>query len=46
MTIKEKAWKRYLEQLRKVNDKATESILYYLQVFGMPESPEAMDDHI
>ena len=46
MTIREKAWKRYLEQLRKVNDKATESILYYLQEFGMPESPEAMDDLI
>ena len=46
MTIKENAWKRFLEQLRTVNDKATESILYYLQEFGMPESPEAMDDLI
>ena len=46
MTISKKAWARYIDALRKVNDASTEKILYYIQEFGMPTTQAALDDLI
>ena len=43
MITSKRAWDRYIAALRKVNDEATESILYYLQQFGIPSTPDEMD---
>lgn len=43
MITSKKNWNNYISALRKVNDKATESILYYLQEFGIPTTQAEMD---
>ena len=43
MITSKKNWSKYIAGLRKVNDKATESMLYYLQEFGIPSTREEMD---
>lgn len=43
MITSKKNWNKYISALRKVNDKATESILYYLQEFGIPSTQAEMD---
>lgn len=44
--ISKKAWSRYIATLRKVNDAATQKILYYVQEFGMPTTQDALNDLI
>ena len=44
MTISKRQWNAYIAALRKVNDKATQSILYYIQEFGIPSTQDAMDE--
>lgn len=47
MTFTKKAWSKYIAALRRVNDKATESLLYYIQeIGGIPSSYEDMQDLI
>jgi len=46
MTISKKTWSRYIAALRRVNDKATESMLYYIQEYGMPKTQEQLDEFI
>lgn len=47
MTISRKSWSTYVAALRRVNDKATESLLSYIrQVGGIPESYEDMQELI
>lgn len=43
MITTKKAWSAYIAALRKVNDTATQSLLYYLQEFGIPSTPEEMN---
>lgn len=44
--ISKKTWNRYIAALRKVNDAATQKILYYVQEFGMPTTQDALNDLI
>lgn len=46
MTITKKSWSRYIAELRRINDKATESMLYYIQEFGMPSTGEDLSEFI
>lgn len=46
MTISKSSWQKYISALRKVNDKATEEVLYYLQEFGIPQTRDEMLDLI
>lgn len=47
MTFTKKAWSKYVASLRKINDKATESLLYYIQeIGGIPSSYEDMQELI
>lgn len=47
MTISRKSWSTYVAALRRVNDKATESLLSYIrQIGGIPESYEDMQELI
>ncbi len=46
MTITKKSWARYIADLRRINDKATESMLYYTQEFGMPQTQEELNEFI
>lgn len=46
MTITKKSWDRYIAALRRINDKATESMLYYIQEFGMPQTQEELSEFI
>lgn len=46
MTITKKSWSRYITELRKINDKATASMLYYIQEFGMPSTDDDLAEFI
>ena len=46
MTITKKSWSKYIAALRRINDKATESMLYYIQEFGMPQTEDALSEFI
>lgn len=47
MTFTKKAWSKYVAALRKVNNKATESLLYYIQeIGGIPTSYDDMQELI
>lgn len=46
MTITKKSWSRYITELRKINDKATASMLYYIQEFGMPSTDDDLSEFI
>ena len=46
MTISKKSWDRYIAALRRINDKATESMLYYIQEYGMPQTQEELSEFI
>ena len=46
MTISKKSWDRYIAALRRINDKATESMLLYIERFGMPQTQEELRDFI
>lgn len=46
MRISESSWKRYVGALRKVSDKATESMLHYIGEFGIPRQGEDWNDFI
>ena len=46
MTITKKSWDRYIAALRRINDKATESMLLYIERFGMPQTQEELRDFI
>ena len=45
-SISKKAWSKFISDLRKVDAAATQSIQYYLQEFGFPQSREALEDLI
>lgn len=42
MTISKKAWSRYIAALRRINDKATASMLNYIEQNGMPATQEEL----
>lgn len=47
MTITKKSWSKYIASLRRINDKATESLLYYIQeIGGIPSNYEDMQELI
>lgn len=47
MTITKKSWNRYIAALRKVDKKATESLLYYIQeIGGLPQTYEDIQELI
>lgn len=46
MEISKTSWQRFLTALRKVNDTATEKMLYYIDQFGMPSDQETLEDFI
>lgn len=46
MTITKKSWSKYIAALRRINDKATESMLYYIQEYGMPQTPDELSEFI
>lgn len=46
MTISKKSWDRYIAALRRINDKATKSMLYYIQEYGMPQTQEELSEFI
>lgn len=43
MQVKERAWEKYIADLRKVNDKAAELVLDYLKKNGIPTSKSEMN---
>lgn len=43
MTISERAWARFINSLRKVNDDASERIRRYIQKYGLPQDQDAMN---
>ena len=46
MTITKKSWSKYIAALRRINDKATESMMYYIQEYGMPQTPDDLSEFI
>lgn len=46
MTISRKSWNKYITALRKVAEKAAETMDYYIQQFGMPTTQEELEDFI
>lgn len=47
MNFTKKTWSKYISALRRVNDKATESLLYYVQeIGGIPSNYEEMQELI
>ena len=46
MTITKKSWSKYIAALRRINDKATESMMYYIQEYGMPQTEDALSEFI
>ena len=46
MTITKKSWSKYIAALRRINDKATESMLYYIQEYGMPQTEDELQEFI
>ena len=46
MTITKKSWSKYIAALRRINDKATESMMRYIQEYGMPQTPDDLSEFI
>ena len=46
MTISKKSWSKYVAALRKINDTATQKMLYFIDQFGMPSTEEELEDFI
>ena len=46
MTISRKSWKRFIDALKKISQKATDSMEYYVQNFGVPATQEELEDFI
>ena len=46
MNITKTSWGKYIAALRKINDTATEKMLYYIQQFGMPSTEDELEDFI
>ena len=46
MEISKTSWNRYLSALRKVNNTATQTMLYYIEQFGMPVTTTELEDFI
>lgn len=46
MDISKTSWNRYLSALRKVNNTATQTMLYYIEQFGMPVTATDLEDFI
>lgn len=46
MNITKTSWGKYIAALRKINDTATEKMLYYIDQFGMPQTDEELEDFI
>lgn len=46
MDISRESWAKYVSALRRVSKKASDSMDYYIQSFGMPRSEEEIEDFV